>query len=111
MVVGSALPEPGSDIVLGISISAPSTFTLIFSIGVAGFNSMVVPRDILHACRHLHFLSDPSGVSFFREPLFVRRPLGDKLVLELAHETLHRPAAPFAKGANRAPAGNVAGNL
>src|SRR5256885_1422014 len=41
---------------------------------------------------------------------FRRRALSHKLVLKLAHETLHRPRAGFTKGADRSSAWNIVGN-
>src|SRR5689334_5096683 len=41
----------------------------------------------------------------------VRGPLGDKVVLELADEALHRPGAGFAEGADGPATGNVVRDL
>jgi hypothetical protein len=66
MVVGTGLPETGSGIVFGTSISRPSTFTLIFSIaGAAGLFSVVAAVDILFnakAQRH----EGANGFNLFR---------------------------------------------
>ncbi len=43
--------------------------------------------------------------------LFIRFTPGYELILKLTDETLHRPGAGFAEGADRASARNVVGNF
>ena len=114
MVVGTGLPETGSGIVFGTSTSLPFTLTLILSTGGgAGLVSSCSggghrSRSSLRTRRQFH-LSCGSG-ALAGAALFVGRAPGDEFILELADEALHRPGAGFAKGADRAPAGDVVGN-
>jgi hypothetical protein len=52
-----------------------------------------------------------AGPAFLRAARFIGGAFGDKFILELRHETLHRPGTGLAEGANRAAAGNVVGDL
>src|SRR4030088_1190729 len=112
MVVGSGLPESGSGMVFGASMSRPSTFTLILSTGEgAGLVSVAIVADILKSmerCRLSRRAARPlpfhlqNGIGGRSGPLsLIRCSLRHKFIPELPHKTLHRPGAGLAKGANR----------
>src|SRR5881394_2775378 len=130
MVVGAGLPVIGSGIVFGTAIDLPSTTTVTVSgaagaaggAGGAGLAEAVSAVDMMKVSR-LRVSSGGGGRSGGRGGGvggglgsggvrgFGRGPLGDELVLELADETLHRPGAGFAEGADGASARNVIRDL
>src|ERR1700723_997254 len=110
MVVGICLPEIGSGIVLGTSISRPSTFTLIFSITDAGLFSVIAVVDILMRGRQFMPFGRRGRGGFYLflgAAFLVGFAFGDEFVLELPNKTLHGPRTGFAESANRAAIGNV----
>src|SRR5258706_15986183 len=95
--------------VLGTSISRPSTFTLILSIDAgADLGSVVVALNIsclMRTRRHCQFRPRPRAQ--FRPTFLIRGATRDKLVLELPHKTLDGPRAGFSERADRPAAGDV----
>ena len=82
--------------------------------GGAGLGSVVAAVDIfklsgLWAGRQFHFRDRSSAL--LGPAFLVRRAPGDEFILELGHEALHRPRTGLAKGADRASARDVVGNL
>ena len=81
------------------SVAAGADFTLLAAPG-HGFECSILPIQFARACIPAA-LAAATGFCCAR----------DKFILELRDETLHRPGAGFAEGADRAAAGNVVGDL
>src|SRR3954470_6183382 len=100
MVVGTGLPVIASGMLLGTAISLPSTLTLMVSTaGGAGLFSVVTSLDIklmVRAGGDFQVGRRTGALRLGGATLFVRFALGHKFILELGHETLHRPRTGFA---------------
>src|SRR6476469_8390319 len=100
-----ALPEMGSGMLFGTSISLPSTFSRNFS--TAGGAGVVCAPGFILIFFSGGYLSRLCQFGFLCPGSLGNRPFGNEFIFELADKALHRPGTSFAKSTNRSTTGDI----